>query len=112
MPEIEDTSRTTIAREPIRFLIDPLQRFLLIEAADGGILLIAAALALTVANSPGGAAYLAFWQQTVGLQIGTFNVAMPMQLWINDGLMAIFFLSASGPGSSFMNPAFMQRLPV
>ena len=91
MPENEVNSRTTIAREPIRFLIDPLQRFLLIEAADGGILLVAAAFALIVANSPLGAAYLAFWQQTVGLQVGTFQIAMPMQLWINDGLMAIFF---------------------
>ncbi|MDJ0856962.1 MAG: Na+/H+ antiporter NhaA [Desulfobacterales bacterium] len=91
MPENEETAPTTIAREPIRFLIDPLQRFLLIEAADGGILLVAAAFALVVANSPWGAAYLAFWQQTVGLQVGAFQIAMPMQLWINDGLMAIFF---------------------
>lgn len=41
MPETCDPSQTTITRESIRYLIDPLQRFLLIEAADGGILLIA-----------------------------------------------------------------------
>ncbi len=83
MRETYEPSPATLAREPIRILIDPLQRFLLIEAADGGILLIAATLALIVANSPLGAAYLAFWQQTVGLQVGAFHIAMPLQLWIH-----------------------------
>ncbi len=91
MPENCEPSRTTIARDPIRLLTDPLQRFLLIEAADGAILLIAAVVALFVANSAWGVAYLAFWQETVGLQIGDFHLAMPLQLWINDGLMAVFF---------------------
>jgi NhaA family Na+:H+ antiporter len=64
----------------------------LFEASDGAILLIAAVVALGVANSPLGEAYLAFWQQTVVFQIGTHQMAMPMQLWINDGLMAIFII--------------------
>ena len=62
---------TALSREPIRYLTDPLQRFLLIEAADGAILLIAAVFALSVANSPLGSAYLAFWQKIVGVHIGT-----------------------------------------
>ncbi len=82
---------TALSREPIRYLTDPLQRFLLIEAADGAILLIAAVFALSVANSPLGGAYLAFWQKIVGVHIGSFHLAMPLQLWINDGLMAVFF---------------------
>ncbi len=83
MHETYEPSPPTITREPIRVLTDPLERFLLIEAADGGILLIAATMALIVANSPFGAAYLAFWQQTVGLQVGAFHIAMPRQLWIH-----------------------------
>jgi hypothetical protein len=35
-----------------------------------------------------GGAYLAFWQKTAGLQIDAFHIAMPLQLWINDSLMA------------------------
>lgn len=91
MHESPPPAQTTISREPIRYLIDPLQRFLLIKAADGGILLVAAVFALVVANSPLGGTYLAFWQKTVGLQVDAFHIAMPLQLWINDGLMAIFF---------------------
>ena len=53
-----EPSQTTLTREPIRLLIDPLQRFSLIEAADGGILLIAAIFALIVANATLGGAYL------------------------------------------------------
>ncbi len=64
-----DPSSTTISREPIRYLINPLQRFLLIEAADGAILLVAAVFALGVAISPLGDAYLAFWQKSVGLHL-------------------------------------------
>jgi hypothetical protein len=37
---------------PIGFLVDPLKRFMLIEAADGGILLLAALTALVIANRP------------------------------------------------------------
>ena len=47
-------------RRPIEFLVDPLKRFMLIEAADGGILLLAALAALVIANSPLGSSYLAF----------------------------------------------------
>lgn len=72
MRAASEPSLTALSREPIRFLIDPLHRFLLIEAADGAILLVAAVLALGVANSPLGGAYLAFWQKNVGMHIGSF----------------------------------------
>ena len=78
-------------QKPIRFLVDPLQRFMLIEAADGGILLLAAFAALAIANSPMGSAYVAFWQQDFGFVVGDKVVRMPLQLWVNDGLMAVFF---------------------
>ena len=78
-------------RRPIEFLVDPLKRFMLIEAADGGILLLAALAALVIANSPLGSSYLAFWQNDFGFVVGETIVRMPLQLWINDGLMAVLF---------------------
>lgn len=67
---------------------------------NGGILLmLTAALALIVANSPWSGAYFTFWQQPVHLQIGSFNVfnhaGHPLTLleFINDALMVVFFFS-------------------
>ncbi len=78
-------------KEPLCVLVDPLQRFLLVESADGLVLLAAAAAALILANSPLSAAFLGFWQQPFGFELGGIGMRMPIQLWINDGLMAIFF---------------------
>lgn len=69
-----------------------LQEFFRLEAA-GGILLIAAAiLAMVCANSPLSGLYAAFHALPVQVRIGELNIAKPLLLWINDGLMAIFFL--------------------
>jgi NhaA family Na+:H+ antiporter len=66
----------------------------LIEAADGGILLLAALITLVIANAPFGPSCIAFWQKDLGLVVGNTTVRMPRQLWINDGLMAVFFFVA------------------
>ncbi|MCB2169399.1 MAG: Na+/H+ antiporter NhaA [Deltaproteobacteria bacterium] len=34
---------------------------------------------------------MAFWQKDLGFVVGNTTVRMPLQLWINDGLMAVFF---------------------
>lgn len=68
-----------------------LREFLRLEAAGGFVLLAASALALLVANSPLAGLYLAFLQVPVAIQIGALEIAKPMLLWINDGLMAVFF---------------------
>ncbi len=69
-----------------------LQHFLQWESS-GGILLIGAALvALLFANSPLEAAYDGFRELPVAVQVGGLKIAKPLLLWINDGLMAIFFL--------------------
>lgn len=69
-----------------------LRTFLQMEAA-GGILLIAAAIfALLWANSPASGLYLGFLEIPVAVQFDGLNIAKPLLLWINDGLMAIFFL--------------------
>lgn len=61
-----------------------LQRFCAAEAAGGIVLMVAAALALIVANSPLATGYFA----TLHLDVGGLSVGH----WINDGLMALFFL--------------------
>jgi Na+:H+ antiporter, NhaA family len=68
-----------------------IREFLKLEAAGGIVLMIAAALALVVANSSLSAAYLMALDIPVAIQVGGFSIAKPMILWINDGLMAIFF---------------------
>lgn len=72
--------------------IQKLLEFLRLEAASGIILVIAAALAMAWANSPFGADYQALLDIPVAVQLGALSIAKPLLLWINDGLMAIFFL--------------------
>ncbi len=68
-----------------------IRKFLALEAA-GGILLAAAALAaLLLANSPLDAVYARFLDIPVEVRIGRFQIAKPLLLWINDGLMAVYF---------------------
>lgn len=69
-----------------------LQDFLRLEAAGGLLLMGAAVLALLVANSPLAGIYAAFLELPVEARVGELGVAKPMVLWINDGLMAVFFL--------------------
>ena len=67
-------------------------RFFQLEAASGLLLIAAAALALIVNNSPLSHYYTAFLDVPVAVHIGAVQIAKPSLLWINDGLMALFFL--------------------
>ncbi|HEX6212518.1 MAG TPA: Na+/H+ antiporter NhaA, partial [Methylomirabilota bacterium] len=72
-------------------LVQPFQRFFRLEAASGILLLASALVALAWANSPFDASYVALWQATVTVDLGGFVIAKPLLLWVNDGLMAVFF---------------------
>jgi NhaA family Na+:H+ antiporter len=65
--------------------------FLALESAGGILLAGAAALAMLLANSPIDALYWRFVDTPVEVRIGQFEIAKPLLLWINDGLMAVFF---------------------
>ena len=67
------------------------QAFFQHQAAGGIVLMAAAALALIMDNSPLSWAYDALLQTPVVIQIGAFEINKPLLLWINDGLMAVFF---------------------
>ncbi|MHB8913290.1 MAG: Na+/H+ antiporter NhaA [Lysobacter sp.] len=69
-----------------------LTEFFRLEAAGGIMLIAAAVLAMIAANSPLEQAYDAFRALPVQVRIGELDIAKPLLLWINDGLMAIFFL--------------------
>ncbi|MDX5627714.1 MULTISPECIES: Na+/H+ antiporter NhaA [unclassified Brenneria] len=69
-----------------------LERFAHIESVSGIVLLAAAAVALIWANSPFAASYHQLWHTPVSLAVGSFSFSQPLHFWINDGLMAIFFL--------------------
>ncbi|QXI27436.1 Na+/H+ antiporter NhaA [Pseudomonas vanderleydeniana] len=67
-------------------------RFFQLEAASGLLLIAAAALALLINNSPLSYLYNGLLEVPVVTQVGTLTIAKPLLLWINDGLMALFFL--------------------
>ncbi|TDV70220.1 Na+/H+ antiporter NhaA [Pseudomonas sp. LP_7_YM] len=68
------------------------KRFFQLEAAGGLLLIAAAAVALLVNNSPLSWLYNGLLDVPVVAQIGALKIAKPLLLWINDGLMALFFL--------------------
>jgi len=63
-----------------------------LEAASGLLLIAAAILALIINNSPLSWLYTGLLDTPVVAQIGALKIAKPLLLWINDGLMAMFFL--------------------
>ncbi|OUM27580.1 Na+/H+ antiporter NhaA [Pseudomonas putida] len=67
-------------------------RFFQLEAASGLLLIAAAVLALIINNSPLSYLYSGLLDVPVAVQVGALNIAKPLLLWINDGLMALFFL--------------------
>ena len=67
-------------------------RFFAMEAASGLLLIAAAILALIINNSPLSWLYNGLLETPVVAQVGALKIAKPLLLWINDGLMALFFL--------------------
>ena len=72
-------------------LIRTLREFLALESAGGILLALAAAAALALANSPLAFLYDAFLDTPVEVRVASLQIAKPLLLWINDGLMAVFF---------------------
>ena len=68
-----------------------IREFLMLESAGGIILIFVTAIALLIANSPFGTLYDLFLNIQAAIKIGTLEIAKPLILWINDGMMAVFF---------------------
>jgi NhaA family Na+:H+ antiporter len=91
---VREQDGSTVLRlpeEPIDRLIEPIERFMHVEAAAGGVLLASTVIALVLANSPISAAYLHLWETEIGFHVGSLRVSHSLHHWINDGLMALFF---------------------
>jgi NhaA family Na+:H+ antiporter len=69
-----------------------IERFLAQESASGLLLISSAALAMVLANSGLSQGYFDFWHTHADFTVGSFELKMSLGHWINDGLMAVFFL--------------------
>jgi NhaA family Na+:H+ antiporter len=69
-----------------------INKFLQQKSSTGILLMLAAALALLIANTPLSVYYDLLISTEVAIKVGVLEIAKPLLLWINDGLMALFFL--------------------
>jgi Na+:H+ antiporter, NhaA family len=76
---------------PIVRLLSPFQAFQHNKASGGILLLICTAIALAWANSPWVDSYQRIWATIVTVDAGPVHLSKPLLLWVNDGLMAVFF---------------------
>ena len=72
-------------------VVNRINDFLKLETSAGIILMLAAVVAMIANNSPLSEYYGQFLSTPVKIQVGTLVIAKPLLLWINDGLMAVFF---------------------
>jgi len=84
--------------------VDAIRDFFKMEAAGGIVLVMAAALAVAVSNSPFHGLYDALLTLPTQIRIGALNIEKPLLLWINDGLMAIFFFLFNYPIWAYLIP--------
>lgn len=75
----------------MKFIRKPFQHFFQLESSSSILLFAATVLALLLANSGWADGYEAFWQQKLTIGFPDFNLSKALLLWINDGLMAVFF---------------------
>lgn len=68
-----------------------IREFFRFESIGGLMLVVAALLAIVLANSPLASGYTDFLELPVEIRFGPLDIAKPLLLWINDGLMAVFF---------------------
>jgi len=70
----------------------PFQEFFRAEAIGGAVLVVCAATALLIANSGWAGAYEHLWHLPLTIGAGSYALSLTLHQWINDGLMAVFFL--------------------
>jgi len=71
--------------------VNAIRQFLRFEAAGGIVLILAATLGIIMANSPLNWLYDIILETPVTIRVGALNIDKPLLLWVNDGLMAVFF---------------------
>lgn len=76
---------------PLR-VSESLGLFLKDESIGGKLVIVAAFLSLVVVNSPLQTIFYGFWHQSLSIGLGQWNLSLPLIEWLNEGLMALFFL--------------------
>jgi Na+:H+ antiporter, NhaA family len=76
----------------MNFIKEPLSKFIKLETSSSIILFLATVSALVLANSPLSKSYIDFWNNYITISLPGFELSKPVLKWINDGLMAVFFL--------------------
>lgn len=71
--------------------LSPVQKFIKTESFAGILLFSATILALLFSNLPFHEEFASIWNYKIGISSKHFELVKPLILWINDGLMAIFF---------------------
>jgi len=71
--------------------LEAIRDFMRMESAGGAVLIGAAVIAMLIANSPFSSISDRLLDTPVAIQVGELLISKPLLLWINDGLMAIFF---------------------
>lgn len=74
-----------------KYLVSPFEKFIKTESSSGLLLLLATVVALIWANSPWAEAYYRLWDYKLSVGIGNLEISKTLFLWINDGLMSVFF---------------------
>ncbi|HHN78888.1 MAG TPA: sodium:proton antiporter, partial [Phycisphaerales bacterium] len=83
----------TTARAPAEVVLGPVMRFARLESSGGILLIMCAVAAMIWANSPASSSYLGLFHETIlTVGFGDWALSKPLLLWINDLLMAVFFL--------------------
>lgn len=72
-------------------IVARMQDFLRLESSAGLLLIVAAVLAMIASNTALAAGYDGLLSTMVAIQVGSYDITKPLLLWINDGLMAVFF---------------------
>ncbi len=72
-------------------LLSPFQKFVNLQSSSGILLFATTIIALIWANSAFSESYQSFWNYELGFVSDSFELRKPLILWVNDGLMAIFF---------------------
>jgi len=74
-----------------KYFQTPFDKFVKIESLSGVLLFSATIIAIIWANSSLGGSYQDLWGYKIGISSQRFELVKPLILWVNDGLMAIFF---------------------
>lgn len=89
---MKQKAKHLVSRLHPRHVNNLLRTFLKDETISGKLILVAAILALLIVNLPLGSTYENFWQTQFSLQFNGWTLSNDLRHWVNDALMAIFFL--------------------